>query len=219
MGMKLRQALGTLPDLFRDPYDLARVVELYDALSTWAPIELAYEAMVRRLDPTTRSELAALTVEPVDMDALLALPSGTLGRGYVDFLERHALAPDYWTQAYPPARATTERNWIMHRFAKTHDFHHVVLGASASLPHEIGLQVFNFLNFGEPYGFASVGALPFVMLRYRARRETLGAVWRMGRAALRVENLFVFPWERHFATPVTELRARLGLPADGLLGA
>ncbi len=219
MGIKLRQALGTLPDLFRDPYDLSRVVELYDALSTWAPIELAYDAMVRGLDATERAALAALTTEPLDIDALTALPSGTLGRGYIDFLEDHDLAPDYWIQAYPASVATTERNWVMHRFAKTHDFHHVVLGASASLPDEIGLQVFNFLNFGEPYGFASVGALPFVMLRYPAWKATLRAVWRLGRVAPRMDNLFLFPWEHHYATPVTALRARFGMPAEGLLAA
>lgn len=217
MGLKLRQAVGTLPDLFRDPYDLPRVVELYDALSTWRPIEGLYALMVGGLDAGAQEELARLTRQPVDVDALAALPEGTLGRGYVDFLERHGLAHDYYLQAYPPSRATVEANWVMHRFAKTHDFHHVLLGASADLPDEIGLQVFNILNFGEPFGAASVVALPFVMFRYGQRRRTLRAVARLARAARRIDNVFLFPWERHYATPVTALRARFGLPADGLL--
>ncbi len=217
MGLKLWQAVGTLPDLFRDPYDLPRVVELYDALSSWRPIEALYALMVRGVDADTRAELAALTRQPVDVHALAALPAGTLGRAYVDFLAHHGLTHDYYLQAYPPSRATVEANWVMHRFAKTHDFHHVLLGASAELPDEIGLQVFNVLNFGEPFGAASVVALPFVMFRYGERRRTLRAVLRLGRAARRLDNAFLFPWERHYATPVTALRERFRVPANGLL--
>lgn len=219
MGIRIRQLLGITPKIIADPYDLPAVVCVFDALSEFAPVVWGYERMVAHLAPDDRAELEALTAEPIDYGALRDLPEGTLGREFARFLDTYELAPDYYTQAYPPSARTFERNWIMNRFAKTHDFHHVVLGLDAHLPDEIALQIANWINFREPYGIASVALMPYVVLRYVAQgpHNVLRSLWRTLPSVGRFENLFTFPWEHHLETPVVELRRRLGIPAAGLV--
>ncbi len=219
MAIRVRQLLGITPRIVADPYHLPAVVCVFDALSQFGPVVAGYERMVSHLSPDERRELGALTRAPLDYDAMERLPDGTLGREYMRFLATHGLARDYHLQAYPPAARTFDANWMMLRFAKTHDFHHVALGLDAELPDEIALQIANWVNFREPYGIATVALLPYVLLRYASKGplRILRSMWRTIPQVARVENLFTFRWEEHLETPVVDLRLRLGIPATGLV--
>jgi ubiquinone biosynthesis protein COQ4 len=218
MGIRLRQLLGVTPRIVADPYDLPAVVCVFDALSEFGPVVAGYERMVAHLGADERLSLEALTRAQLDFDAMERLPDGTLGREYMRFLATYGLAREYHLQAYPASARTFDANWVMLRFAKTHDFHHVALGLDAHLPDEIALQIGNWVNFREPYGIASVVLLPYVLLRYAGQGlRILNSMWRTIPQVGRVENLFTFRWEEHLETPVVELRERLRIPVTGLV--
>ncbi len=219
VALMLRQALGAVRQLVREPYHLESDVQLFDALAEFGPVAGLYRRMVSDLDPSQRAHLESLTRRPVDLESLAALPEGTLGRAYIDWLSSNGLVYDYFLQAFPPSRARLERNWVMLRFAKTHDLHHVVLGLQASVPEETALQVFNLLNFREPYGAASVVGLPWLLWVYREHgvRSTLDLMRRVVPWSWRLPNLFAFPFEDHYADDLVDVRRQLGIPEQGIL--
>lgn len=221
MGLQLRQALAATVRLVREPYHLESDVKFFDALAESAPLVALYRAMVEGLDPGQRAHLERLTRQTVDPDALAALPDGTLGRAYIDWLDANGLVHDYYVDAYPPVGEKLDRNWAMLRFAKTHDLHHVVLGLSAGVPEETALQVFNLFNFREPYGVASIVGLPWLLWVYRQHGVVtmLDRVRRVVPWAWRLPNLFAFPFEEHYADPVVDVRRMLRIPAGGVLEA
>jgi ubiquinone biosynthesis protein Coq4 len=188
-------------------------------MAEWPPMQWAYARMVAALSPEEREELRKKTLIPLDLAALRAMPKGSVGRAYADYLDEHGYFADYYLRAWPASRETFERNWVMLRWAKTHDFHHVLLGLSGEDPDEIGLQIFNLINFGEPWGAATLLGLPYILLRYKRPLLTLQRVKATVGAGRHMESVLVFPWEDQLLTPVVELRRRFGLPEGGLASA
>lgn len=217
MPARVRQIAAAVPGLLVEPLSLPHIVRLYDGLIGAAPVRRRYRRMVDPLDLATRRHLARLTAEPIDLDALHALPESTLGGAYARWMRAQQFSPTYYREVFPPSAATIEGDWVVHRFAKLHDLHHTLLGVSCRPAHEFALQVFHWLNFGEPTGAATAVSLPWLVTHYRCPRETAAALRRLVPAALRLPNLLWFPYEEHLADDLADLRARLGLPAAGAL--
>ena len=78
--IKWRHAAEGLTRLLWDPFDFFGAMVFFDAFADTPALRAAYERMLRDLTPEARAQLRALTLEPVDVPALLALPEGTLGR-------------------------------------------------------------------------------------------------------------------------------------------
>ena len=143
----------------------------------------------------------------LDLDALAALPVGTLGRAYVDFLREGGLSPDIF-QA--PANVVDPRAaYVAQRVRQSHDLWHVLTGTPTDIPGELVLQAFTFAQLGAPSalllvvggllrGFWQVPELP--MRAFRA--------WRRGRKTAYLAN---FPWEDHWTDSLDELRLSLGV--------
>jgi ubiquinone biosynthesis protein Coq4 len=216
MPLKIRQMARTLPTLVADPFDLPAVVKLFDGMASSSLVRLPYQRMAERLDEADRARLERLTREPVDMEALGRLPRDSFGGAYARWMSICRFSPSYYADVYPPSVALFEAHWPLLRYAKVHDFHHVAMGLGANLPDEIGLQVFNLLNFGEPMGGMTLGLLPYVLARYGQPARTLAQVGRCARLSRRLPDLWIFPFEERYAQPLAELRRELGLPVEGL---
>ena len=219
MGLEVIQLARASARLALEPYHLPSIVEAFDALAEFRPMVSLYERMLGGLSQAGRDHLEALSRRPLDLDACRAMPEGTLGRGVAHFLDDNGLYEDYYARAYAPVVDKLERNWVMLRFARTHDFHHVVTGLPPDIPGEMALQIINTLNFREPYGLATVALAPWSLFVYRSSgvRQTLSTIVRALWRSRGAQNMFVFPWEEHLETPVVELRRMLGLPAAGLM--
>jgi ubiquinone biosynthesis protein Coq4 len=209
--IKWRHAAEGLARLVWDPFDFFGAMILFDGFADTAPLRAAYARMLRDLSPAERDRLRALTLEPVDVPALLALPEGTLGRAYGALFQREGVTPDAQVRAHPGLAETFARDWVYLRFCRVHDFHHVLLGFDVDPQGEMGLQAFNLRNFAEPFAALAVLSAPVTAARYGGARRMareLGRGWRLGAA---LPNLFTAPFEAWFEEPVEAVRARLGV--------
>ena len=146
-----------------------------------------------------------------DLDALAQLPAGTLGHAYAAFLDAHGLTPDVFDGR--PADVRDDRAaYVIQRLRQTHDLWHVVTNAETDPAGEVALQAFTFAQLNNPSSgiLAALGTLRTVRHAREIVRDVID-MYRLGRDA---EPLAVFPWEDHWATPLTEVRRLLKLPQN-----
>jgi ubiquinone biosynthesis protein COQ4 len=203
-----RHALGALARVVADPDRTEDVL----VFSTYANAGSA-ERRVERFfaDPAGQklfAERRAIDSRSVDLDALASLPAGTLGHAYAHFLRSRGFTPEVFDA--PPAEIADPRTrYAIQRVRQTHDLWHVVTGHDTDPAGEIALQAFTFAQLRAPSSLvlAVVGTI-----RGRAEHPALPrevvAAFRAGRHAAR---LATFPWEDHWATPLDEVRAMLGV--------
>lgn len=177
---------GTMPDRIHRFYDDPRGRRLFDEHRT--------------IDTGT-----------IDLDALAALPVGTLGRAYAEFLRTRGLSPDVFQD--PPVEIADPRMaYVVQRMRQTHDLWHVVTGLDTDPASEVALQAFTYAQVRAP---STAILATFGILRLaRTNPDLVFDVARAFATGRRAEKLAVFPWEDHWATPLTDVRAMLGLASS-----
>jgi ubiquinone biosynthesis protein COQ4 len=145
---------------------------------------------------------------------LHALPAGTFGHAYAQYLARHGFDPDGRDAVRFVDDA--ELAWVMARYRQTHDFGHVLCGLPPTVLGEVALKWFEAVQTRLPMCGLSALAGPLALPRAdRDRLRTVLVPWalRAGRVA---NPLLAVRFEDEFATPLQELRERLSLePAPG----
>jgi len=146
-----------------------------------------------------------------DLDALAALPAGTLGHAYATFMRVHGLTPDVF-DGRPDDVRDDRAAYVIQRLRQTHDLWHVVTNAETDPAGEVALQAFTYAQMNAPSAgiLAALGTLR--TLRYS--REVVRDVIELYRIGKHAEPLAVFPWEDHWATPIRDVRRMLGLPIN-----
>jgi ubiquinone biosynthesis protein COQ4 len=207
-------ALGLLRKVLNDPEDTEQALAFLGVInsgrSTQARVERFFadpEAMV------LYAQHRAIDSRTVDLDALAALPEGTLGHAYAKFLRSHGLTPEVFDGA-PPGITDPRRSYVVQRMRQTHDLWHVVTGCETDPAGEVALQAFTFSQTRSP---GSAFLAVFGALRRMREQRDVGVVrdvvtlYRAGKHAGRLPS---FAWEDHWATPLAEVRAMLGLPIE-----
>lgn len=174
------------------------------------------EALIPKLEASAegRHLLATrprLTSREVDYDGLRRLPRGTLGRDYVDHLDRGGLDPD--ALAVPVTRGASETaNFLLERVRQTHDVWHALLGLGTAGHEEVILHAFQWPQLRMPYSALVVGFGALKHLagegRWHLLRHALGDAARAGRAAA---PLLPVLWEQRWERPIAAVRAELGV--------
>jgi ubiquinone biosynthesis protein COQ4 len=201
--------------LLADPGDLPRVFTLLEALSfdTLARIErrLAGSEGGRRL----LAERPNLVAQLEDREALRRLPAGSLGRAYLAFLESEGISAAGIRDADAEGRRLPEdlppvQAWLNRRLRDSHDLWHTVTGYQGDVLGEVALLAFSFAQTGNP----GIGLLVTVgllkTLGAKDARDVIVEGFRRGRRAAWLPEQ---PWETMLATPIDEVRARLGVGA------
>ena len=155
------------------------------------------------------TEKRALDSHTIDLDALAALPEGTLGHAYAKFMKTHGLTPDVFDGS--PEDVRDERAaYVIQRMRQTHDLWHVVTNCETDPAGEIALQAFTYAQVRAPSSgiLALLGTLKSLRYTRDVGPDAL-ELYRMGDAA---KPLPVFPWEDHWSTPLVEVRKMLGVP-------
>jgi ubiquinone biosynthesis protein COQ4 len=210
-----RRALGALAQVMADPEktDQVLVFSIYaNAGSMPKRIHRFFESPDgRRLFEEHR----AIDSRTVDLDALAALPEGTLGHAYADFLRSRGLTPTVFDN--PPTEVSDPRmQYVVQRLRQTHDLWHVVTGHDTDPASEIALQAFTFAQVRAPSS-AILAAAGTLRAKLAMPREPIARrVLRSMRSGMRANPLPVFPWEDHWSTPLVEVRDMLGIPRDGV---
>jgi ubiquinone biosynthesis protein COQ4 len=146
----------------------------------------------------------------LDLDALAALPDGTLGHDYAMFLRARCLSPEVFDGS--PAQISDERAaYMIQRIRQTHDLWHVVTGYDTDPRGEVALQAFTFGQLRVPSSL--ILAIVGTVKGFNAERPMVSDVLAAYRAGVAAQRLATFLWEDHWATPLEEVREILGITA------
>lgn len=180
-------------------------------LARWEGIVAHLEA-----DPRTAPMLGEKDrFGPIDLETLARLPAGTLGRVYADHCRARSLNPNL---VHIPGDSREDR--MLDRLYATHDVWHVATGWGNDDTGEVGLGAFYLAQLEAPF-FTILMAVIFLNTAFlaphtlRARMDALVAGYAAGR---RAEPLFGADWHALWATPLSEVRHRLGLEGVEVVG-
>jgi ubiquinone biosynthesis protein COQ4 len=212
----LKRAVHALSAILKNPDDLPQVFVIIDSLSGTAPQRLA-----RKLERSV-SGARLLRHRPdivpmlTDRAALRALPAGTLGRAYLDFVESEGISPQGIRDAsvagetsgpLPPAV-----EYVHGRMRDTHDLWHAVTGYKGDVVGELALLAFTLAqHWNTAVAFIVAGG---VLKGFGgAELRLLWDGYRRGRAAAWLPGV---EWESLLATPIEVVRRelRLGAPRE-----
>lgn len=212
--IRLGEAWRALRKLMADPDRTDHVFEIIDALSGNSGEKqfqrFAATATGREVLEEDRDILPVLS----DRDALLALPEGSLGHTYAEFMNREQISADGLAEASEQGsdRLHTEIDQTRIRFGTrmrdTHDLWHVTTGYNRDLVGEASLLAFTFAQTRNP----GIGAI-VAMAYFRATdsphaRKMIREGYRRGRKANWLPGA---DWETLLARPLDQVRAELAL--------
>jgi ubiquinone biosynthesis protein COQ4 len=214
-GLKPLQALRSVRALIANPESTGEVFKIIEALKGSS---LARAAQRLAASPEGRELLLRKPdILPVlsDRQRLRAMPEGSLGRAYLDFVESQYLSADGLVEASEEAPRGRENNaderWLANRLRDIHDLQHVMCGYGRD---ELGeLCLLSFMVTQTPNrGIAFI----IFMAKRKFRQEApqvpveicVAEGRRMGDAATWFATV---NWEERLAEPLLELRAELGL--------
>lgn len=205
--LNMLRFVRTFASLVRDPNQLDLVFSLGERVADGDLFELMPWLRGRpEIERLMEGPSQALRLR-FDRVRMSALPPGTLGREYADFIERHGLDPD----ALDQARGDGSLQRFRIHLQSTHDIWHVLTGFDTDVDGEIGLQAFYYAQLQAPLPLTlmSAGLLNSLLRRQgsgRRRMEQLVEGYLMGRRAAPLTGI---DWTRHWSRPLTELRAEL----------
>lgn len=214
----LRDALGALRVLLKDPTDTVQGFRLVEALDPYI-----HHRELERMQ-SAPSGLLLLRTQPQLLDVLRqrgwleALPAGSLGRAYREYCERERLDPESFVvvgQAGSEADGIADElvRYAAHRHRDSHDVWHVVTGYHTDLAGEAGILGFTLAQTRSPgLLLLFVGGLLHSLALGRRRGATMRHLaWRGLWSGLRAQPLSAAPWEAWLARSLDEVRAELGI--------
>jgi ubiquinone biosynthesis protein COQ4 len=208
---RVRLAMRAGLALALDPNDTQQVFYLAIAVDGET---LPRVAMRLAADPAGRELLrarAAIDSKHVDFAALRALPADTLGGAYVRALDSNGLDPDIFQR---PPGLPEEFAYVAQRARQTHDLLHVLTGLDTDIPGEVALQAFTHAQLGQNFSKLIVSfGLAIFGLRYPRMWNMVKRATKAGEDA---KFLLAVRWEDWWADPLSEVRARVGMPVLGV---
>ena len=150
-----------------------------------------------------------------DREALRALPEGSLGRAYLEFVESEGITADGLVEAseiVDESRLGAEYAWIKSWLRDSHDLWHAVLGYKGDLVGEAALLAFSHYET-KNLGVAAIAAIAWFKLgretdpKLRARAAVRGGREIAKRAAW----FLAVPWHEWLGRPLSDVRRDLGI--------
>lgn len=200
--------------LTKDPTRLEEVFRLAAAIES-PDIAERIAAEFRR-DPIHAEAMDARPrLGAIDLARLRALPEGTLGRTFGDFMEKMGLDPEDLEKI---EKVESDFDFVRAHLRETHDVWHTATGFGVDVAGELGLQAFYLAQFRSPLaslllmvGFANT--LFFSMDDRDARMRAIVRGWLLGK---RARTLFGVRWAEQWARPLADVRRELGIEADAV---
>lgn len=199
--------------LLKDPDDTAKVFDIIDALSGRS-VEYAFDRFAssetgRRLLEDRPDLVSALS----DRERLLALPVGTLGRTYAEFVSREEITADGLVAASErdgelDPSIPEERYWFGARLRDMHDLWHVTTGYNRDLVGEASLLAFSYAQI-KNRGIGFIVAVAYLRANPSEAPHARAMIrdgYRRGRDA---EWLPGQDWEALLELPLDEVRKQL----------
>lgn len=186
------------------------MINTFGELTGQYSIKKVYEQM--RSDPEGSQILAdkpIINSETVDLKHLATLPVNSFGREYVEFLERNKITPD----SRKPVKFIEdyELAYVMTRYRQIHDFTHCILGLKTNMLGEVTVKVFEAIQLGMPMCWLG-GMFGVLRLGPKHTQAYLDSYlpWILVNAQNSKPLINVY-FEKHFNTPIDQLRQSLNL--------
>jgi ubiquinone biosynthesis protein COQ4 len=207
-------AIRAMRNLTRDREDTRQVFFLMDALR--GKTTLRQFARFRQTE-TGRAVLAErrqLLDRLSDRESLAALPPGTLGRAYYEFMATENLSAEGLVEASQIRQTLApqeDMTLFRERSREMHDLLHIVTGYGRDPLGEACLTAFSFAQTGLK-GFAVIALVAATRIsRARPGHAVRRAVFEGYRRGRRAEWLVAADWENLLAEPVEAIRPRRGV--------
>ena len=201
--------------LLRNPDDTKRVFNVIDALSGRSGERLFERFRATPSGARILAERRDLLASLRDRERLLALPPGSLGRSYAEFMGREKISAEGLVEASqeggraPDPALSPERRLVGARMRDQHDLWHVVTGYGRDLVGEAAVLAFTYAQTRNR-GIGLIVAVAYWRGGSAAPwlRPFLREAFRRGR---RAAWLPAADWEALLPRPLEEVRAELGL--------
>ncbi len=209
-------AIRTLRALMADPDQTDLAYQVFDALDP----QVHERALARLLaHPEGRRVFAdrpVLLTMLGDRPTLEAMPEGSVGRAYLDHLDRHGLDPGKLVELERDHRNHRDLNpdlrWVGERSALQHDLWHVLSGYGADELGEGALLAFSLAQSGGRANWLlAIGTN--VRLSFACGPRWLLYAFRAWRRGKRAACLTALPYEDLLELPLADVRAAVGLNA------
>jgi ubiquinone biosynthesis protein COQ4 len=208
-------AFAALRELMKNPDDTKQAFRIAQALSGNSGERLYRRFLKTAVGRSVVAERRVLLDRLKDREALQALPEGSLGRAYLDFLRSQQITAEGLVDASQKGyREVSDlepnRQLLSDRLRDMHDLWHTVTGYKGDLIGEAALLALTFVQTRNP----GVGLIALMALLRSgplpgARRAILEGVARGVRSAWLVSA----DWERMLAEPLSDVREELRLGA------
>lgn len=212
--MDFKGAWQALKALMADKEDTAQVFKIMGCLtgkSLWkkyqqfAKTEVGSRVLAENID---------LLDTLADRDALAALPEGTLGRVYLDFMIREGISAEGLAEASDGRYEQLTHDGLQRYAIRSRDMHdlwHVVSGFGRDGLGEICVVAFSYPQSGS-HGFGAIALMGLVnMMKEYPKRGTWKAVWQAYRMGKKAAWLPGQDWEKLLTLPYEEVREMLNL--------
>ena len=211
---RLRRVLSLLRTLDRTPEQTNAALELFDAVGGNG-VEKTFQSFVRHEEgQRLLRDAPDLVSHMADRVGLASMPSGSLGRAYLDFAIQNGFSADGLVELNQEiereeSELDATRQWFWNRFTAMHDLWHVVTGCETTPDGEGHLLAFTQGQVPQR-GYRVILSLIVLRANIDLRFQwSLIKSWRSGR---RAETLIRARWEELLPLPLDEVRTRLGVP-------
>ena len=214
--LEFRTAWRALQALINDPEDTVQVFRIMRALtgkSLWKQYVKFKKLPVGQQILAERRELLSTLA---DRSALKKLPEGSLGKTYIDFMEREGITAEGLVEAseetYDEFTDKDLERYVM-RTREMHDLWHVVTGYGRDGLGEVCVVAFSY-GQTKSLGFAAIalmGAYHFRQLFPGSR--IFRATWKAYRAGCKAEWFPGLDWEHMLTLPLKDVRRQLDIAA------
>ena len=208
-------ALRAMRNLIRDREDTRQVFLLIEALR--GKTTLRQFARFRQSE-TGRAMLAerrSLLARLSDRASLAALPPGSLGRAYYEFMAAEDLSAEKLVELSKIQRPPSgdEITWFRERNREMHDLLHITAGYGRDPLGEACVTAFSYAQTGLK-GFAVIATVAGFRIARRLRSlYVLRAVYEAYRQGRRAAWVIGADWENLLSQPVDSVRAQFRVSA------
>ena len=210
-----RRAFAALRQLLDDADRTHLAFEISLALDGGTGAETLDHMLLHREGRRLLREQPSLLDALNDREALERMPDGSLGRAYLEHLDRYGLDPGKLVELGRNAGGDSESDdpdirWASQRGSLAHDLWHVITGYGADPIGEATLLSFSWAQTGSRSNLVlTIGASIRVLRRIGfSWLPYVWKAWRRGRSAV---CLAALPWERLLPLPLDEVRAIAGV--------
>jgi ubiquinone biosynthesis protein COQ4 len=206
-------ALRAMRNLIRNREDTKQVFLLIEALRGKTTLRQLARFRQSETGRTMLAERPSLLARLADRARLAALPPGSLGRAYYEFMATEDLSAEALVELSKVQRPVSddEITWFRERNREMHDLLHVTAGYGRDPLGEACVLAFSYAQTGQK-GFAVIATVAaFRIARRLPGQHVVRAVFEAYRQGRRADWLIGADWENLLSRPLDAVRARFGV--------